>query len=296
MWNKILYALLYGWVKLHALLPMRVLYLLSDLLYLLVYRIVGYRVKVTRRNLEASFPDRSTDELRKLERRFYHHFCDYIVETIKMAHISLEEIQQRAYIENIEVADKLMDEGHRCLILAMGHYGNWEWYSASTTVFREVKMYQIYRPLKNLAVDKLFINLRTRFGSFGIKKNDTFRDIVKLKRDKVRTIVIFLADQTPSRGNLHYWTTFLNQDTPMLTGAERIARKLNLPVLFLDVQKLRRGYYTLEIKLLSESPKDMPENQLTEEYTRLLEQMIRRAPAYWLWTHKRWKYTRADKD
>ena len=150
MWNKILYALLYGWVKLHALLPMRVLYLLSDLLYLLVYRIVGYRVKVTRRNLEASFPDRSTDELRKLERRFYHHFCDYIVETIKMAHISLEEIQQRAYIENIEVADKLMDEGHRCLILAMGHYGNWEWYSASTTVFREVKMYQIYRPGRTL--------------------------------------------------------------------------------------------------------------------------------------------------
>lgn len=296
MWNKILYALLYGWVKLHALLPMRVLYLLSDLLYLLVYRIVGYRVKVTRRNLEASFPNLSTDELRKLERRFYHHFCDYIVETIKMAHISLEEIQQRAYIENIEVADKLMDEGHRCLILAMGHYGNWEWYSASTTVFREVKMYQIYRPLKNLAVDKLFINLRTRFGSFGIKKNDTIRDIIRVKQSGERSVVIFLADQTPSRANLHYWTNFLNQDTAILTGPERIARKLDLPVVFLDVRKLDRGHYTLRLELITEHPQETAENEITEEYARRLERMIQRDPAYWLWTHKRWKYQRENKE
>ena len=294
MWNKILYALLYGWVKLHALLPMRVLYLLSDLLYLLVYRIVGYRVKVTRRNLEASFPDRSTDELHKLERRFYHHFCDYIVETIKMAHISLEEIQQRAYIENIEVADKLMDEGHRCLILAMGHYGNWEWYSASTTVFREVKMYQIYRPLKNLAVDKLFINLRTRFGSFGIKKNDTIRDIIRVKQSGERSVVIFLADQTPSRNNLHYWTNFLNQDSSILTGPERLARKLDLPVIFLDTKQAKRGYYTVDMKLITETPKETPENWITEQYARLMEKCILRNPSGWLWTHKRWKYKRVD--
>ena len=294
--SNILYYILLGWAKANAMLPMRALYWVSDFLYLIIYRLAKYRVKVVRRNLRASFPEKSEAERLEIERQFYHHFADYIVETIKLAHISEKELQQRAYVQNPELVDQLIAKGHSTFVVFMGHYGNWEWYSGSSSRFKDCKIHQIYRPLNNRAVDRLFLYLRTRFNSYCIKKNDTFRDIVKLKRDKVRTIVIFLADQTPSRGNLHYWTTFLNQDTPMLTGAERIARKLNLPVLFLDVQKLRRGYYTLEIKLLSESPKDMPENQLTEEYTRLLEQMIRRAPAYWLWTHKRWKYTRADKD
>lgn len=294
--NTVLYYLLLLWAKANALLPMKVLYWVSDFLYIIIYRLIGYRTKVVRRNLRASFPDKSEAELRKIEKDFYHHFADYIVETIKLAHISEKELQRRAFVQNPELIDRLMEKGHSTFIVFMGHYGNWEWYSGSSSRFVDCKIHQIYRPLNNPAIDRLFLYLRTRFNSFCIKKNDTFRDIVKLKQNRVRTIVIFLADQTPSRGNLHYWTTFLNQDTPMLTGAERIARKLNLPVLFLDVQKLRRGYYTLEIKVLSESPKETPENWLTEQYTRMLEKMILRAPAYWLWTHKRWKYTRADKD
>ena len=294
--NTVLYYLLLLWAKANALLPMKVLYWVSDFLYIIIYRLIGYRTKVVRRNLRASFPDKSEAELRKIEKDFYHHFADYIVETIKLAHISEKELQRRAFVQNPELIDRLMEKGHSTFIVFMGHYGNWEWYSGSSSRFVDCKIHQIYRPLNNPAIDRLFLYLRTRFNSFCIKKNDTFRDIVKLKQNRVRTIVIFLADQTPSRGNLHYWTTFLNQDTPMLTGAERIARKLNLPVLFLDVQKLRRGYYTLEIKVLSELPKETPENWLTEQYTRMLEKMILRAPAYWLWTHKRWKYTRADKD
>lgn len=294
--NTVLYYLLLLWAKANALLPMKVLYWVSDFLYIIIYRLIGYRTKVVRRNLRASFPDKSEAELRKIEKDFYHHFADYIVETIKLAHISEKELQRRAFVQNPELIDRLMEKGHSTFIVFMGHYGNWEWYSGSSSRFVDCKIHQIYRPLNNPAIDRLFLYLRTRFNSFCIKKNDTFRDIVKLKQNRVRTIVIFLADQTPSRGNLHYWTTFLNQNTPMLTGAERIARKLNLPVLFLDVQKLRRGYYTLEIKVLSESPKETPENWLTEQYTRMLEKMILRAPAYWLWTHKRWKYTRADKD
>ena len=294
--NTVLYYLLLFWAKANALLPMKVLYWVSDFLYIIIYRLIGYRTKVVRRNLRASFPDKSEAELRKIEKDFYHHFADYIVETIKLAHISEKELQRRAFVQNPELIDRLMEKGHSTFIVFMGHYGNWEWYSGSSSRFVDCKIHQIYRPLNNPAIDRLFLYLRTRFNSFCIKKNDTFRDIVKLKQNRVRTIVIFLADQTPSRGNLHYWTTFLHQDTPMLTGAERIARKLNLPVLFLDVQKLRRGYYTLEIKVLSESPKETPENWLTEQYTRMLEKMILRAPAYWLWTHKRWKYTRADKD
>ena len=176
--------------------------------------------------------------------------------------------------------------------MLMGHYGNWEWFSASSLVYTESRLWQIYRPLNNKAVDRLFIFLRTRFGSYGMKKNDTVRDMMTLKRENSKNIVIFIADQTPSKANLHYWTNFLNQDTPMLNGAERIARKLDLPVIFLDVQKVKRGYYTVEMKIMTAHAKQTAENEITESYARMTEKMILRNPAYWLWTHKRWKYKR----
>lgn len=294
MWTQIQYALIYGWIKLHALLPMSALYVLSDFLYFIVYRVIRYRVSVVRRNLKAAFPGKSNKALLLLEKKFYHHFADYVVETLKLAHISLEELQRRAYVQNPELIDQLMDKGNPCCLLLMGHLGNWEWYSGSTSRFKDACLYQIYRPLNNKAVDKLFIHLRTKFGSFGIPKNDTGREVVRLVRNKVRSAVIFLADQTPSPSNLHYWTNFLNQDTAILTGAERLARKLNTPVVFLDVQMLKRGYYTLEIQLITDNPKETPENWITEEYARRMEKSILRKPEGWLWTHKRWKYKRSD--
>ncbi len=294
MWNNILYGMLYVWVMLHALLPMSVLYVLSDILYFIVYRVIRYRVRVVRRNMLASFPDKTKRELRRLERAFYHHFADYIVETIKLAHISPEEVLRRAHIKNPEVATKLQEEGQKTVMMLMGHYGNWEWFSASSLVYTDSNLWQIYRPLKNQAVDRLFIFLRTRFGSLGMKKNNTVRDMVTLKRGGENNIVIFIADQTPSKANLHYWTIFLNQDTAILNGAERIARKLDLPVIFLDVEKVRRGYYTVDMKLMTDHAKKTAENEITESYARMTEKMILRNPAYWLWTHKRWKYKRED--
>lgn len=292
MWDKIQYALIYSWVKVHALLPMSVLYILSDILYVLVYKVVKYRLKVVRNNMKASFPEKSKSEILQLERDFYHHFSDYIVETIKLAHIPLEEVQQRAFLRNPELVDELMREGHTCFILMMGHYGNWEWFSSATSRFEDSRIYQIYRPLNNKAFDRLFVNLRTHFGSYGIKKNDTIRDIIRLKKDKIRSVVIFLADQTPSKANLHYWTNFLNQESAILTGPERIAKKMDLPVVFLDTSKVKRGYYTVDMKLITKTPKDTPEFWITEQYARMMEHCIMRNPAYWLWTHKRWKHKR----
>lgn len=294
MWSKIQYALIYSWVKVHAMLPMQVLYLLSDFLYIIIYKVAGYRLKVVRRNMEASFPDMPEVQLRRMEREFYRHFSDYIVETIKLAHISLEELQRRAFLRNPEVVDRLMNEGHSCFILLMGHFGNWEWFSGSSSRFEDSRIYQIYRPLSNKAFDRLFIGLRTHFGSYGIKKNDTIRDIIQLKKDQTRSVVIFLADQTPSGANLHYWTTFLNQESAILTGPERIARKLDLPVIFLDTKKVKRGYYTVDMKLITKTPKETPEFWITEQYARLMETCILRNPACWLWTHKRWKHKRTE--
>ncbi|MDR0431236.1 MAG: lysophospholipid acyltransferase family protein [Tannerellaceae bacterium] len=292
MWNNIFYALLYAWVMLHAILPFRVLYILSDILYVLVYKIVKYRLKVVRQNMKASFPDKPNTELRQMERAFYHHFCDYIVETFKLAHISEGEIKKRAFVKNPEMIDQCTSGEHACLIAYMGHYGNWEWFTSACLSFKHTKLYQIYRPLKSKPVDRLFIHLRTRFGSDGIKKNDTVREVITLEKKKERSVVVFISDQTPSKANIHYWTSFLHQDSPFFTGAERIARKLDLPVVFLDVRKIKRGYYTLEIKRMSESSKEAPEFWLTEQYARMMDTCVMRNPAYWLWTHKRWKHKR----
>lgn len=290
--EKIQYALLYAWVKMHALLPMRALYVLSDMMYFWIYRVLRYRIRVVRRNLENAFPGKSPAELRRLERGFYHHFSDYLVETLKLMHISEKELQARAYVTNPEFIDRLMEQGHTTFVVYMGHYGNWEWFSGSTTRFAGLTMYQIYRPLTNKAADRLFLTLRTRFGSRCMAKNETVRDMVRLKQNRARALAIFLADQTPSRANIHYWSEFLNQDTPVYTGPERLARKLNFPVVYMDVVKKRRGYYEGTFRMLSEEPKELPEFALTEKYIRLMEQTILRNPAYWLWTHKRWKHKR----
>lgn len=292
MWNKIGYALVYIWIKVHAILPLSVLYILSDILYFLIYRVVRYRLRIVRSNMTNAFPEKSEKELRRLEKAFYHHFADYIVETIKLAHISLKEVRERARMNNPELIDQLMEKGHTCFVLMMGHYGNWEWFTHSPSCFADAEVYQIYRPLSSQIFDKLFIFLRTRFGAHGIKKNDTVRKVITLKNNKTRSVVLFIADQTPSAANLHYWTNFLNQDTPIYNGPERIAKKLDLPVIFVDTKKIRRGYYTVDFELLTESPRETPENWITEEYARKMEKCILRNPAYWLWTHKRWKHKR----
>jgi KDO2-lipid IV(A) lauroyltransferase len=282
-------------VKLHACLPLRLLYLLSDILYLLMYRVVGYRLKVTRRNMRASFPEKTTRELRRMERDFYHHFADYFVETIKLAHVSEKEIQRRACMKNPQLIDELMHkEGHTCILVMLGHYGNWEWFTAGNSFFVEARMYPIYRPLNNKAFDRLFVYLRARFGSTGIRQHETLRDLVRLKREKTPALAVLLADQTPGRADLNYWTSFLKQNSAILTGPERIARKLNLPVVYADVRKPKRGYYSVEFKLLTATPQEMPSYDLTERYARLMEQTILRNPAYWLWTHRRWKYKPDD--
>jgi len=293
MINKILYALLFAFVKLFAAIPMRALYVLSDLLYVIIYYLARYRRKVVRVNMQKSFPEKTQKELRHLERRFYRHFADYILESLKLAGFSQEELLKRANIRNPELIYDLQDKGHTCFIIMLGHYGNWEWFSGVSARFggRGI-IYQIYRPLDSQLFDRLFRYLRTRYNSVGIRKNDAVREMIRLKQNKILALVPFVADQSPSKANIHYWTQFLNQDSAIYTGAERIARKLNIPVIYSDMQKIRRGYYTVDFKLITDCPKMTAEFWITEQYTRQLEISIMRDPAFWLWTHKRWKHQR----
>jgi KDO2-lipid IV(A) lauroyltransferase len=293
MINKLLYFFLLAVVKIHALLPVTVLYVMSDILYFLIYRVARYRRMVVRSNLNRSFPDKPLDERRKLERDFYHHFADYIVETIKLAGISRRELLRRARLNNPRMIEPLLEQGHTCIMLVMGHYGNWEWFTGFPACFGgRVEVHQIYRPLKNKAFDRLFVFLRTRFNAAVTKKNDVVRDIVRLKQTKTPSLLVFIADQTPSKANLHYWTHFLNRESAVLTGPERLAKKYRLPVVFVDVKKIRRGYYSVDFQLITDRPAETPDLWITEEYTRRMEKSILRNPAFWLWTHKRWKHRR----
>lgn len=296
--NKILYYILYIWMYLHALLPFRALYILSDFLYFLVYKVIRYRLKVVRINLKNSFPEKTDKELHVIEKEFYHHFCDYFVETLKLLHISDEEMQKRMVFENMDIVKDLMRDGNSALMF-LGHYGNWEWVPSITMSFRNKEdqnklLGQIYRPLKNKAVDDLFLKIRSRFGSFGIAKNETLRVIVKLRKAKQQILIGFMADQTPSFHNIHYWSTFMNQESAVFTGVERIAKQTGFAVVYLDMEKVKRGHYKGTVKLISDKPQDAPEFYITETYIREMERTILRNPAYWLWTHKRWKMTRKE--
>lgn len=292
--SQILYYIVYAVLYLHALLPLRVLYIFADILYIPLYYIIRYRVTVVRKNLKNSFPDKNIKELRQIEKEFYHHFCDYFVETIKLLHITDSEIRERITFDNMDIVKDLMEDNKSC-IMFLGHYANWEWVPSITLEFTDGTLLgQIYRPLKNKAFDNIFLKLRSRFGSVSIPKNNTLRSMIEFKKENKKVLIGFMSDQTPSVANIHYWTNFLNQETPVYTGVERIAKKTGFSVTYLDIIKTGRGKYKCYVKLITADPKNEPEFAITEKYIREMERTILRHPAYWLWTHKRWKHKRSE--
>lgn len=284
-----MYYLVYPIVWLITWLPLRVLYLLSDFCFLLVYYVIGYRKKVVRRNLKNSFPEKSEKERRGIERRFYRYFCDLFVETLKLMHMSKKQMNRRMVYINGDIIGEQYKKG-RSVMLMTSHYGNWEWTSSFSQFYPDKPVYQIYRRLKNKAFDKFIYNLRTRFGARNIEKHNILRAMVNLRKEGQLCMFGMLSDQTPSLANIHYQTMFLNQYTPVLTGTEQLARKFDYPLVYIYVKRVKRGYYECEIIPLCLEPKKTTEFEITEKYTRMLEEAIRKAPEYWLWTHKRWKH------
>lgn len=290
----VVYYLIYGIWYLLSLLPMRVHYVLSDILYLILYKAAGYRVKVVRSNLESSFPEKTEKELRQIEQRFYHSLCDYFVETVKLMTMSEEEIRSRMVFKGTEVVDQCVAEGQSCAVY-LGHIFNWEWVpSLPLWVSRKAQCGQLYHPLENSLFDRLFLQLRQRMGAECIPMAETLRRLAGYRQEGRPVVIGYISDQVPFWWNIHHWCQFLNHDTPVLTGTERIARKLGHAVFYLDVRRLSRGHYEAEFKLISRTPKSAGEYELTDRYFELLEQSIRRAPEFWLWTHNRWKRTREE--
>jgi Kdo2-lipid IVA lauroyltransferase/acyltransferase len=288
-------AILYGLVRLYAYLPLSVSFFFSDLiLYPIVYYLAGYRLKVVRENLKNSFPEKSHKELRQLERRFYRHFCDSFQETVRVLGMTEAEARQRMIFTNPEVIKNITDKGQGVLMV-LGHYGNWEYQPflfLSLLKSGSREGFNVYRPLENEAFDRLYLKIRSRFGAGNVSKNDTYRTIIRLRREKIAGIFGLISDQSPSWANIHYWTNFLNQETAILTGPERMAKKTGFAVVYADVQKLSRGHYQTDFLLMTDRPLETAEFEITEQYARLMEKTILRDPAFWLWTHKRWKHKR----
>lgn len=295
MMQKVLFAPVVWLLHLMALLPLGVLYGVADVIYLLVYRVGRYRVKVVRKNLTDSFPEKTEAELRRIERQFYRNFADYIVETVKLLHISDRTIMKRMEFEGVEQIDSLFDQG-RSIVAYFSHCGNWEWAPSVTLHTRHrpedgvCRFCQVYRPLRNKPMDRLMLRLRSRFGSVSYPKRTVFRDLLRLSREGVLSITGFMSDQKPSHGDDIHVVRFLNHPTAIITGTEQLGRRLKMAAVYWDVYKPSRGHYRIVTRVITDDIATTEPMSVTDTYAKMLEETIRRNPAIWLWTHKRWKH------
>ncbi|HPY67015.1 MAG TPA: lysophospholipid acyltransferase family protein [Bacteroidales bacterium] len=271
-----------------TLLPLRVLYLFSNFLFVLFYYFPGYRKKVVSENLSKAFPEKSQEERSAICRGFYRHFCDLIVEILKLTHMSNKQLSRRMVCKNPEVIGRLYKEGRDAVVI-FSHYCNWEWMKI-VPHYTEHLTVPVYKPLNNKYFDKFMYSLRAGNNCYPIAMSNILREILKNLRENRRTLYGLISDQTPAKAEIRYRTTFLNQDTPVFLGAEKIAVKYNMPVVYMNTQKVRKGYYSFSFDILFENPNGLPEYQITETHVKKLEEIIRAKPEYWLWTHRRWKY------
>ncbi len=279
---------------LFSLLPLRIHYVLSDFIYLILYKVIGYRIKVVRENLEASFPEKTMHELRQIERRFYHRLCDYFVETVKMKTMSRKEIRRRMVFKGTELVNECVNEGQSCAVY-LGHTFNWEWItSLPLWVTEKAHCGQLYHALENSTFDRLFLNLRQRWGAECIALVDILRKTIEYKQKQQPTVFGYIGDQVPHWNNIHHWCQFLNHDTPVMTGTERIAIKNRQALFFLQVKQIKRGYYEATFRLMTRMPQMLKEYEATDIYFQMLEENIRQQPELWLWSHNRWKRTREE--
>lgn len=292
--NKVVYYLVYVIWYLLSLLPFWVHYLFSDFVYLIVYRLIGYRVKVVRNNLTTSFPEKSEVEILQIERKFYHSLCDYFVEAVKMMTMSERQMRRRMVFKNTEALNLCISE-KQSIALYLGHTFNWEWItSLPLWLTKKAHCGQLYHALENEAFDTLFLHIRERWGSECIPLVDVLRKTIEYKQKQQTTIIGYLADQVPHWNNIHHWCWFLNHDTPVMTGTERIAIKNRQAIFFLEMSRPKRGYYVAEFKLITRTPEHLKEFEATDIYHQMLERSIRRQPELWLWSHNRWKRTREE--
>jgi KDO2-lipid IV(A) lauroyltransferase len=282
------YIILYPILWCISILPFRLLYAVSDGVYILLYRIVGYRKKVVLENLHLVFPEKNEAEILAITKAFYHHLCDMIVEAVKSITISKKELQRRYVFTNVEMIHALEKE-NRSAILFLGHYASWEWIFILQTHMNH-NGYAVYKKLSNPYFDKLVKRIRAKYNTELITTKETYPKLVRAKRNKELTFNGFVFDQSPKRSKALHWKAFMGVTVPAHVGAEILAKRLDMATLFLKVKKVKRGFYEATFSELSKTPKDYKDYDITDMALKRVEEQIYEAPEYYLWTHKRWKH------
>lgn len=282
-----LFYLFYGFTWLISKLPRRCIYILSDFVFVIMYHLVGYRKKVVWKNLKNSFPEKTDKELKTIERKFYRHLSDVMLETVVLLHSKPKRALKYCKFNNLELFEHYLQK-NQSVVFVSGHYGNWELYALMGNYLHH-DVVGIYKPLSNPRYDKIMKEMRSRLGGIPAPMNDTLRVLIEHKRSGEPMALGLVVDQTPAKKDIHYWTTFLNQPTAVFLGTEKLSQKFNLPVIFSIMTKVKRGHYEVDFELLTETPNDFAPYELTDLHVKRLEQHIMEAPQYWLWSHKRWK-------
>ena len=271
-----------------GLLPFKLMYLLSNFLSFILLRVVKYRVDVVRYNLKSSNLKLTEKNIKKLIKNFYSHFCDIYLEMIKLDRMNKIDVEKRLKVLNPEIANKYLKED-KSIILLVSHYGGYEWCTALDYFF-EYKVAAIYTPLKDKELENLTIKSRARHGMKLISRYNALNDIRDLEKSGSNYMYGFMADQSPQIRKINYWTKFLGVEVPAFTGAERMAKELNIPVVFARMSKLSRGKYEMRLELIAENPNEFKDFEITEKYLRLVEKQIHEKPDYYFWTHNRFKH------
>lgn len=284
----IAYIIVYPILWIISILPFRVLYIVSDGLYLLLYYVIGYRKKVVTNNLKLVFPNKEDSEIKLIRKKFYKHLCDMFLEMAKTMSISKSELKKRFKIKNPEEL-KRIESLNKSVILMFGHYASWEW---TIEVQNHINFsgYGVYKQLANPYFDSLVKNIRSKFNTKLISTKETISTITENEALGKKSMTAFLSDQSPRLSRDVYWGSFMGITIPCFTGAERLAKKLDLSTVYLKINKVKRGFYEAEVITLAEDSKKYKDYELTDMFLKEVEKQIYEAPEFYFWTHKRWKH------
>lgn len=286
--HKLVFYLSYPIIWLFSKLPFRVLYIISDGIYFLFFYVIGYRKKVVLDNLKLVYPESSEKDLKVIQKRFFGHFVDTLIEAIKAITISETSIKKRYSYKNIELIDQLYSEG-RSIILTGSHYGNWEWVVGMPLVAK-IDCFTSYTKIQNKNFEKLIKDSRSKFGMKCVRSNEIIKSILKNVKQQKQGLYLLIADQSPMLHKSLYWTEFLNVKVPVFTGAEMISKKFDFAVVNMNTTRIKRGYYESEFELITNTPKEEEANEITNTYLRSTENHIYKQPEFYLWSHKRFKH------
>ena len=284
----IVFILLYPFLWFISILPFRLMYMFADFVYVLIYYIIGYRRKIVRQNIQLALPHLTKKEQLNIEKKSYRHMCDMFLEMIKTMSISEKEIDKRFVFTNLEVLTNMEQEG-KSIAVMMAHYASYEW-AISLNKFSKLTSYAIYKKIANRHFDKLVKDIRLKFKAVLITTRETIPTIEKNYRENHLGLYGFASDQSPQLSKTHHWGTFMGIETPVHTGAEMLAKRYDMNVIFLMVKKVKRGYYQATFELMFDQPTTVPNYEISDEFLRRVEKQIYEAPEYYLWTHKRWKH------